>query len=107
MTMLEVNTSLRGVQRREIDFDLGDAGGVVFPVAVDLPGEDQPGRGLPLQHLAPFTLCAIFAALIPSSSRTRFDYDRHLWRGADGFRSWPPTAHATRECLEGSVHVCC
>src|SRR6266511_5998208 len=46
--------------------------GVVLPLAIDLPGDDQPVRWLPGQHPAPVALAAVDASFVPPSACTRF-----------------------------------
>src|SRR4029450_10527615 len=87
------------------DLDLAGVGGVgvVLPLAVDLPGDDQPMGWFPGQHPAPVTLAAVGALLVPAAALAGFqDGGGHVGL-ADVVLGWPPAAEGVGEGAEHPV----
>src|SRR5512132_4515043 len=74
MPVFEADGALVGAVGAEADLDLAGVGGVgvVLPLAVDLPGDDQPMGRLPGQHPAPLALAAVAALFVPAAAGARF-----------------------------------
>jgi hypothetical protein len=92
--------------RGEPHLDFAGVGGigVVLPLAVDLPRDDQPVRGLPGQHPAPVAFAAVVAPLVPPAPFAWLqDGVRHLGL-ANVVITRPPGAERTRENAERPFH---
>src|SRR5262249_52554321 len=71
--------------------------GVVAELGVELPRQDQASGRVPGQHLAPVTLAAVFAELVPAPVHPRLD-DAVLERGlSDVVLPRPPPPHVFPE----------
>src|SRR5215216_3201824 len=104
--MFEVHGGLVGPVGAEADLDLAGVGGVgvVLPLAVDLPGDDQPMGWFPGQHPAPVALAAIDALLVPAAALAGFqDGGGHVGL-ADVVLGRPPPAEAVGEGAEHLLH---
>src|SRR6185369_2202299 len=83
--------------RFEQHLDLGQQVGVVGPLAVDPPGQQQAVGRLPGEHLAPVVLVAVLVDAVPAAAPPGLD-DRLLQRRrADGMALWPPAVEALGE----------
>src|SRR5215216_3031334 len=103
--MFEVHGGLVGPVGAEADLDLAGVGGVgvVLPLAVDLPGDDQPMGWFPGQHPAPVALAAIGALLVPAAALAWFqDGGGHVGL-ADVVLGRPPAAEGVGEGAEDSL----
>jgi drug/metabolite transporter (DMT)-like permease len=100
--VFQLDRGLPGAVRGEPDLDLAGVGriGVVLPLAVDLPRDDQPVRRVPGQHPAPVAFAAVIAPLVPPAPFAWFqDGVRHLGL-ADVVVPRPPGAERAREDVE-------
>jgi hypothetical protein len=78
--------------------------GVVLPIAVDLPGHDEPMRRLPDPHVAPVAFGAVDATFILSSPDPPFQHSFCEVGPADVILRRPPRVERLREELEGAFN---
>src|SRR4029453_10140546 len=97
--VLEGDGGLVGAGGGEADLDLAGVGGVgfVLPLAVDLPGDDQPVWWFPGQHLAPVALAAVGALFVPAAALAWFQAGGGHVGLADVVLGWPPAPEAVGE----------
>src|ERR1700736_5297823 len=90
--VFQVDLGPFGSVRREPHLDLaGVLGiGVVPPLAVDLPGDDQPVRRIPGQHPTPVALAAVHPSFVPPSTFVRLQDGLSHFHPADVELSRPP-----------------
>src|SRR4029450_8625801 len=90
----------------EADLDLAGVGGVgvVLPLAVDLPGDDQPMGWFPGQHSAPVALAAVGALFVPAAVLAGFQDGGGHVDLADVVLGRPPAPEAVGEGAEHLLH---
>jgi hypothetical protein len=100
--VLQLYGGLRWSIRDEPDLDLAGVHRVrvVPPFAVDLPGDDQPVRWLPLQHTTPVALAAVNAALVPAPSAA--SHLNSCWTARYWFEACPADRSASKSASHSS-----
>ena len=103
--MLELDACGARALGHEADLDLGGHGGVIGPLGVELPQEDEPvGRFVHVSHAAQVALGPVGAALVPAAADEGLHHDGDRSDRADvvGLEG-PPRAEAGGEHLEGAL----
>src|SRR5512132_629928 len=103
--VFQVNGGLVRAVGGEPDLDLaGVVGiGVILPLAVDLPGDDQPVGRFPGQDPAPVALAAVHALLVPASAFAWLEDGLGHVGLADVVLGRPPGPEGVGEDAEGPL----
>src|ERR1700722_17773942 len=99
MAMLQIHAGRPVTLRRESHLYLARPGQIrlIFPHWRDLPSHHEASRRIPVEHLSPIGLRAVFLLGITAPARAAFDYRLFHRRGTNVMRSRPPRVDSFRE----------
>src|SRR5262249_6863638 len=102
ITVLQCHRRAAALGRHKGQLHFGEEVGIIGPLAVELPTEQQALRWLPSQHLAPVCFIAFGITLEPPAVDTGLQHDGDMRVLADSLSGWPPALHLACEQLEGA-----